>query len=249
MKRIFTFEYFPSFTDRDAFFQKLSRDENRGKKIVSLMFLLIFFCFIYGMVMGSYNSPLQAFTSGVKMPVLFILDMLICLPAFFMIQYILGSRLSLTQMMAIVLSGFVLTTAILVSFSPIVLFFLLTGSDYDFLKLLHVAIFIFSGIFGMRTIIEALQYSCETKNVYPKIGVKIFRFWIIILAFVGMQLSWILRPFIGNKNDAFQLFRNRNGNFYQAVFHSIGSLLDPRDKTPAADHTDTAPVTEPDHEA
>ncbi|MBN2416122.1 actin-binding WH2 domain-containing protein [bacterium] len=249
MKSIFTFEYFPSFTDKDAFFQKLSRDENRGKKITSLMLLLIFFCFIYGAVMGIYNSPLQAVASGLKMPVLFILDMLICLPAFFMIQYILGSRLSLSQMMAIVLSGFVLTTAILVSFSPIVIFFLLTGSNYDFLKLLHVAIFIFSGIFGMRTIIEALQYSCETKNVYPKTGVKIFRFWIIILAFVGMQLSWLLRPFIGSKDEPFELFRNRSGNFYQAVFRSIGNLLDPRDTPPPAEEPDTGTAAGADDEA
>lgn len=231
------------------FFQKLSRDENRGRKIAGLMVLLIFFSCIYGIVMGSYNSLLQAVTSGLKMPLLFIIDMLICLPAFFMIQYILGSRLSLSQMIAIVLSGFVLTTAILVSFSPIVLFFLLTGSEYDFLKLLHVAIFIFSGIFGMRTIIEALQYSCETKNVYPKTGVKIFRFWIIILAFVGMQLSWILRPFIGNKDDVFQLFRNRKGNFYQAVFHSIGRLLDPRDKAQAGEQRETSSDTDADNEA
>jgi hypothetical protein len=128
-------------------------------------------------------------------------------------------------MLAIILTGLVLTSAIMLSFSPIVIFFLITSNNYDFLKLLHVAIIGFAGIFGMRTIVEALKFSCEKKNVYPKIGVKIFQFWIIILAFVGMQLAWSLRPFIGAKDRPYQLLRKQEGNFYLAVLQSTGRLL------------------------
>ena len=99
------------------------------------------------------------------------------------------------QMIAIIQSGFMLTTAIMVSFIPIVIFFLLTGSNYYFLQLLHIGIFVVSGIFGTKTIIDALKYSCEKKGVYPRVGVDVFKFWIIILAFVGIQLAWNLRPF------------------------------------------------------
>jgi uncharacterized membrane protein len=146
-------------------------------------------------------------------------------PRFFLVQYILGSKLKFYSMFAIILTGFVLMSAIMLSFSPIVIFFLITNTNYDFIKLLHVAIIGFAGVFGMRTIVEALRFSCEKKNVYPKIGVKIFQFWIVILAFVGMQLAWNLRPFIGNKNQPFQLLRQQESNFYLAVLNSIGSLL------------------------
>ena len=94
---------------------------------------------------------------------------------------------------------------------------MITGGNYEFIKLLHVAIFIVSGLFGMRTIVEALEYACEKKSIYPRVGVQVFKFWIIILAFVGAQLSWSLRPFVGDKNLPFTVFREQGGNSIRSV--------------------------------
>ncbi|HPB04822.1 MAG TPA: hypothetical protein PKX60_01175, partial [Prolixibacteraceae bacterium] len=96
--------------------------------------------------------------------------------------------------------------------------------NYHFLQLLHVAIFIFSGIFGMRLMVDALKYACERKSIYPHIGVSVFKIWFIILAFVGIQLSWNLRPFLCNKNEDFKLFREYEGNFYTAIVYSVKQL-------------------------
>lgn len=224
-KKIISFNYFPSFQEKDAFYEKITLEQDAPSIIFTQFLLLLIFSFLYGFVMGIYNGWLQALTAGFKLPILFVLSTSICFPAFFMVQYILGSRLKFTSMLAILLTGLVLASAIMLSFSPIVIFFLITSKNYDFLKLLHVAIIGFSGIFGMRTIVEALKYSCEKKNVYPKIGVKIFQFWIIILTFVGMQLAWSLRPFIGAKEQPYQLLRKQEGNFYLAVLKSTGRLL------------------------
>jgi hypothetical protein len=179
---------------------------------------------VYGLVMGSYHSFIQSVAAGVKVIVLFLGTMLICFPSFFVIQQVLGSKMSLRQMMIIVLSGFVLTSAMALSFSPIIIFFQITGGNYHFLQLLHVAIFVFSGIFGMRLMIDALKFACEKKDIYPKVGVTVFRVWIIILAFVGIQLSWNLRPFLCNRNEDFKLFRKYEGNFYTAVIYSVQQL-------------------------
>jgi len=133
--------------------------------------------------------------------------------------------MTLKQMIIIVLSGFVLTSAIALSFSPIIILFQITGGNYHFLQLLHVAIFVFSGIFGMRLMIEALKFACEKKNIYPQIGVTVFKIWIIILAFVSIQLAWNLRPFLCNKNEEFKLFRKYEGNFYTAIVYSVQQLI------------------------
>jgi hypothetical protein len=175
--------------------------------------------------MGSYNGFRQAISSGIKVPLLFSLALLVCFPAFFIIQHVLGSRLGFWQMFKVILSGFVMFALVMVSFVPIVIFFLITGNNYSFLKLLHVAIFGLSGFFGMKTILDALRFSCEKKKVYPKIGVTVFRFWILILAFVGMQLAWNLRPFIGSRELPFVLFRQREGNFYLAVIQATRDLF------------------------
>jgi hypothetical protein len=225
-KKIISLKYFPSFQDKDGFFEMITREEDAGKIIANQLWLLILFSFAYGLIMGAYNGWVQALAAGIKVPILFLLALLICFPAFYIVQYILGSKFKFSSMLAIILSGFVLISAIMISFAPIVVFFLITGGNYAFLKLLHVGIFSFAGIFGMHTINEALKYSCDKKKIYPKTGVQIFRFWVIILAFVGMQLAWTLRPFLGAKDYPFQVFRKQQGNFYMAVLGAAGELFE-----------------------
>lgn len=213
-------EVFKIFQDKEAYFEAVSEDKQVSSILFKQVGIIFIFSFVYGMVMGSYNGFMQAIVSGFKVPMLLFLALFICFPAFYVIQYMLGSRMGFRHMINMLLSGFVVLTTIMVSFSPIVIFFMITGNNYGFLKLLHVAIFTFSGIFGMRTMIEALKFSCEKKNVYPKIGLQIFKFWVIVFAFVGMQLAWNLRPFLGDKYQEFELFRAREGNFYLAVIQS-----------------------------
>jgi hypothetical protein len=217
-------EVFKIFQNTESFFEERNKDQAR-KLIISQIITICVLTFLYGVVMGSYHSLLQSFVAGMKVTFLFLCAILICFPSFFVIQQVLGSRMTLGQMMIIVLSGFVLTSAIALSFSPIVILFQITGGNYHFLQLLHVAIFIFSGIFGMRLMVEALKFACEKRDIYPRIGVTVFRIWIIILAFVGIQLAWNLRPFLCNKDEEFKLFRKYEGNFYTAIVYSIQQLV------------------------
>ena len=82
----------------------------------------------------------------------------------------------------------------------------------------------------MKTIIDALRFSCEKKNIYPQTGVIVFRFWVVILAFVGIQLAWNLRPFLGDRGEPFKLFRQYEGNFYTALIYSVKQLFDSDEK-------------------
>ncbi|NUN09058.1 MAG: hypothetical protein HUU54_07775 [Ignavibacteriaceae bacterium] len=228
-KELFSFRFFPSLQNRDEYFEQLLSEEKPLSKSLNLGFFLLIFAFAYGAAMGSYHSFEQALSAALKVPVLFALSIIICIPALFIIQYILGSRLKPVQMLNIILSGFVLITAIMVSFIPIVILFLLTGGDYYFLQLLHIAIFILSGIFGMKHIIDALRYTCENKGIYPKTGVEVAKFWVVILGLVGIQLAWNLRPFTGDYGKPFALFREYEGNFYSAIIYSFNKLLEDGD--------------------
>jgi hypothetical protein len=229
-QKILSFEFFQSFHSNDAFYEKITDEKQLKSEIMKHLVLVLLFSLIYGATMGSYNSFMQAVSSAIKMPVLFILIILICFPAFYVIQTVLGSKLSLGQMISIILTGFAFMTCIMVSFSTIVIFFMITGDNYPFVKLLHVLIIMTAGFFGMHAIVEALKYSCEKRSIYPKTGVHVFRVWIFILAFVGAQLSWSLRPFVGSKDSEFQLLRQRGGNFYVDVLGSIGSTFQPQKK-------------------
>ena len=199
-------EVFRIFQNKESYFSDINKQQS-NRLIINQLLLICGFAFLYGMVMGSFHSFLQSVVTGMKVIVLFLSSVVICFPSFFIIQQVLGSKMSFRQMIVIVVV------------------FQVTGGNYHFLQLLHVAIFIFAGIFGMRLMVDALKYACETKSIYPQIGVTVFRIWIIILAFVGIQLAWNLRPFLCEKNEEFKLFRKYEGNFYTAIIYSVQQLI------------------------
>jgi hypothetical protein len=222
---------FKVFQNNDEYFEMLNDSESSRKYVIKQILFILLFSFIYGIVMGSYNGFLQSMVTGIKIPCLIFLSLLICFPALFVIQYMIGSTMTLYQMSNIILSGFFVFSTIALSFAPIVIFFMITSDNYAFMKLLHVAIFTFSGIFAVKTIINGLSFSCEKKNIYPKLGMKIFKIWVVILAFVSSQLAWNLRPFVGSRELPFEWFRARESNFYVAVIQSAANIFEPTKKS------------------
>lgn len=218
---------FKAFQHSDDYFETLNDPEYSRKYLVMQLLYITLFSFLYGIMMGSYNGLLQSFVTGVKIPCLIILSLIICFPALFVVQSMIGSTMTIFQMANIMLAGFFVFSTIALSFAPVVIFFMITSDSYAFIKLLHVAIFTFSGIFAVKTIINGLIYSCEKKNVYPKVGMTIFKIWVVILAFVSSQLAWNLRPFIGNRDMPLEIFREKGGNFYVAVIQSTANLFKP----------------------
>ncbi|RKZ31151.1 actin-binding WH2 domain-containing protein [bacterium] len=220
--------------NRDGFYDGVLTNERIAGIILRLLLGCVILFGIYGIVMGAYNSPFQAISSAIKVPVLFLLALIICYPALFIFNILLGSKLSLGQSLALLLSAFALSSCILASFAPIALFFMLIGSSYAFLRLLHVAIFAVAGLAGMKTLNDGLVYACEKYSTYPRQGVRVFKVWIIIFAFVGTQLAWNLRPFLGNRDMEFQLFRKQEGNFYSHIIKTTRGFIFGKKSEPAS---------------
>lgn len=217
---------FEIFQNRESYFEKTGDDSYPSNILKGQIMLIFLAASAYGLVMGSYNGWLQMLSSGLKLPLLFFVTLLICFPSFYIVQLLLGSKMTLRQLSVILLGGFVMCSTILLAFAPISLFFQLSGSQYSFLKLLHFGIFVFAGFWSMKTVTEALKNACEQKNIYPKTGLTVFRIWIFILAFVGIQLAWNLRPFIGSQEMVFEWMRSATqGNIYSTLAHAIGDLF------------------------
>ncbi|MGE5419128.1 MAG: actin-binding WH2 domain-containing protein [Chloroflexota bacterium] len=218
---------FKAFQNSDEYFEIINDRRRSGQIILQQLFLILLFTFLYGVVMGSYNGWLQSIVTGIKLPVLILLSLFICFPALYIIQTMIGSTMSFFQMSNIIFSGIFVFSTIALSFCPIVIFFMITSDSYSFLKLLHVGIFTFSGFFAVRTIVNGLKFACERKNLYPRLGMTIFKTWVFILAFVSSQLAWNLRPFVGSRDMQFELFREKEGNFFIAVIKSVGHIIIP----------------------
>ena len=61
------------------------------------------------------------------------------------------------------------------------------------------------------------------QRVHP--GRRIFAVWTFIYAIVGAQMGWILRPFVGTPGQPFELFRERDSNFFRAFLDTLERLL------------------------
>ena len=213
-------------SERDRYFEDVVDGVGLGDKLRYAAATIMVLSFFYGAMAGAYSSGMQALASGLKFPFLFLATFAICFPAFFIVQVLVGSRLRLSQVTVLVLGALALTTLFLAAFVPITVFFLVTGANYHFLQLLHVAILLVSGGFGMYTLQRGLELVCERRGEYPKNAITIMRAWALIFAFVGIQMAWNLRPFLGDRDQEFQVFRDYEGNFYAAVLYSVTQLFE-----------------------
>lgn len=172
-------------------------------------------------------------SAAVKLPALFFATFLVCFPAFFVVQVLVGSRLRLVQVVVLVLGTLALTSVLLAAFVPITAFFLISGANYYFQHLLNIAIAGLAGLFGMYALHEGLSVVCEKRGVYPRKALTIMRAWAVLFAFVGIQLAWNLRPFLDDRNQPFRVIGKYQGNFYAAVIYAVNKLVQ-GEETPAA---------------
>ncbi|HXL54506.1 MAG TPA: hypothetical protein VN945_15360 [Gemmatimonadales bacterium] len=220
-------------SDRERFFEEVVEGVGLGSKLRYAVFTIIGLAGFFGLVAGAYSGPAQAASAGIKLPFLFFATFAVCFPAFFVVQVLVGSRLRLLQVAVLVFGALALTSVLLAAFVPITAFFLITGANYYFQHLLNIAIASVAGLFGMYALHEGLSVVCEKRGVYPRKALTIMRAWAVLFAFVGIQLAWSLRPFLGDRNQPFQVFGRYQGNFYAAIIYAVNKLLH-GDETPIA---------------
>src|SRR6266487_756002 len=212
-------------SDRDRFFEEVVEGIALRSKLRYAVTTIIALSGFFGLVAGAYSGPAQALSAGLKLLFLFFATFAVCFPAFFVVQVLVGSRLRLLQVAVLVFGTLALTSVLLAAFVPITAFFLLTGANYYFQHLLNIAIAGVAGLFGMYALHEGLGVVCEKRGVYPRKALTIMRAWALLFAFVGIQLAWSLRPFLGDRNQPFQVFGSYQGNFYAAIIYAVNKLL------------------------
>ncbi len=183
--------------NRHHFFIEIRDGTRVGEKIRAMLISSILFLALYGAVMGSTHSLWQTLSSAVKLPVLFLATLIVCSPTLYFFNVLFGSNQSLTQNVALILTAITVTAVLLLSFAPIVVFFLLTTSNYQFFKLMNVIIFTICGIVGVIFLSQGMRIVGSASDDGTAARRWVMWLWVIVYAFVGSQMAWTLRPFIG----------------------------------------------------
>src|SRR5688572_12986532 len=221
-------------SSRDRFFEEVVDGVELGAKLRYAVVTIVVLAGFFGAVAGAYSGPAQAVSAGLKLPLLFFATFAVCFPAFYVVQVLVGSRLQLKQVVVLVAGALALTSVVLAVLVPVTAVFLITGANYYFQHLLNITIALIAGAFGMYWLHDGLTLVCEKRGVYPRKAITIMRVWALLFAFVGIQLAWNLRPFLGDRNQPFRVIGKYQGNFYTAVIYSMKQLFE-------APHVDTTP--------
>ncbi len=211
--------------NRYLFFNEIRQGIGLPQKMRAMLISSIAFLALYGAVMGSTHSLWQTLSSAAKLPVLFLATLIVCSPTLYFFNILFGSDQSLTQSIALILTAITVTAVLLLSFAPIAMFFLLTTSNYQFFKLLNVAVFVAAGGMGVLFLSQGMRVVSAAGQEGAGARHTVLRLWILVYAFVGSQMAWTLRPFIGAPSMQFELFRQFGGNFYTNIVASVGEIL------------------------
>ena len=192
---------------------------------------------LYGASMGWWRAPMQALYVGIKFPLIILLTTLGNALLNGMLAPLLGLNITLRQSVLAVLMSFAITSAILGAFSPLLGFVVWNAppmsddvkhtTTYSLIKLLHVAVIAFAGIAGNARLFQLLTQLGGSK----RIARRVLFAWLAVNLFLGSQLTWIARPFIGAPKLPVAFLREHalRSNFFENVFQTVDWLVSPDD--------------------
>ena len=133
--------------------------------------LIVVLAMIYGLCMGSYSlmkevpetvtdsAPpyMQLVATTVKVPALFYLTLFVTFPSLYVFNALVGSRLTITSVLRLLVASLAVNLAVLASLGPIVLFFSVSTKSHAFITLLNVVMFSVAGILGLVFLLQTLH--------------------------------------------------------------------------------------------
>lgn len=211
----------PNATDLSSATEQKSEKHERAAPMLRLrqvVLTVLVFGPLYGLVMGSYTfvSGEREFTdqlyqmvySGIKVPLLLAITVIVSLPSFFVINTLLGLRDDFRDVLRAIVSAQAGLALILASLLPITLFIYVSvdpqAAGYQTAVLFNALMF---GLASVASQLLLAQYYRPLVRENPRHRVMM-RVWIFVYAFVGIQAGYCLRPFIGSPQKDISFLRD-----------------------------------------
>jgi hypothetical protein len=202
-------------------------DEDRRANLLYLLALVTLFGVFYGAVMGTFGGvrgerALQLLYSGLKVPLLLLVTFGLSLPSFFVLNTLLGVRADFGRAMRALVATQAVLTIVLASLAPFTALWYASTAAY------HPAILFNAVMFGVASVsaqglLRRWYAPLIARNPRHR---ALLRVWLILYAFVGIQMAWVLRPFVGDPNQPTHFFRDGAwGNAYVEVARMVMDVV------------------------
>jgi hypothetical protein len=202
------------------------------RSVASYFAIILIGSGLYGFTLGIWRAPLQSLYTAIKFPLLIYLTCAGNSILNGMLAQILGSGFSFKQTSLAILMSFAIAAIILGGFSPITLFIWYNApplaspqatAGHSVMLLTHVFAIAFAGIVANRRLLDLLRKISGRERTARAVLFS----WLAGNLFLGAQLAWNLRPFIGHPSLTVQFLRDDplRGNFYEAVWHAFRNIF------------------------
>lgn len=214
--------------------EALLRGENDGFEALPvrqaaprLIALIGVFGALYGAAMGSFGGlygdrMLQICFAAIKVPILLLGVFVLGLPSFYVFNTLMGLRNDFGQVLRALMASQAGLAILLASLAPFAVGWNITSLDYPQTIVFNGAMFALATAGGQ--ILLRRRYR-ELLARDPR-HLILLRIWGLQYGFVGIQLGWILRPFIGDLGRPVAFFRPDGwSNAYVFLFQMLHDLL------------------------
>lgn len=196
---------------------------------------------LYGFFMGWFAirngaemAYAQLLASVVKIPLLFLLTLVVTFPSLYVFNALLGSRLGFGATLRLMVGSITVILAVAASLGPILAFFTVSTESYTFTVLLNVGLLGLSGVIGCAFLLRALRLLSPGEGVPADsasamgrgdrsrdVAVTTCRVWVGLFGIVGLQMGWVLRPFIGAPGRPFAWLRQTDSHVFEAIWNLV----------------------------
>jgi hypothetical protein len=207
--------------------QRLGSAEPLAQKPPQLLGLILLFGCLYGAVMGTFGGIwgdrlLQVLFSAIKVPILLLVTFALSLPSFFIFNTLYGLREDFPQALRALLASQAGLTILLASLAPFTLLWNVSASGHQATVLFNALLFGIAAAGGQILLHRSYRELLERDSRHR----ILLRFWGVMYAFVGIQMGWILRPFIGDPDRPVTFFREDTwGNAYVILFQLLRNVF------------------------
>ena len=173
----------------------------------------------YGAVMGAFGGfdgdrPLQILFSAVKVPMLILVTTMLAMPGYFVVNALVGLRNDFGQAFRAVVSTQTAVAIVLASLAPFTALWYASTKDYNEATMFNALMFAVASL-AAQWVLRKRYAPLVARN---RRHLWMMRAWLVVYAFVGIQMGWTLRPCLGQPGVAVSFFRGSvAGNAYVIV--------------------------------
>jgi len=187
---------------------------------------------LYGTAMGAFggltgDGPLQMTYSAAKVPILIVVTAALAMPSFLVLNSLLGLRSDFAAVLGALAVTQTAVAVVLASLAPYTILWYASTMDYQEATLFNAFMFTIASLVAQWVLRRRLsRHPLIARNPRHRVMLRV---WLGMYAFVGIQMGWVLRPFIGQPGRPVTFFREDAWtNAYVFILETFWAVLSRR---------------------